>query len=259
MSVELNYDDGGRSATVTLTRPEALNALDQAMLDEVAAAFGEADARGVRVIVLRGAGRSFCAGADRKAYPGYSAAETDEARAQQAINVGNRVSQAIMGTNAVTLAQVHGHAIGGGLVLAMCCDMRFAAEDARLSLPELSLGLPLGWGGLYRLVQLVGATRAWEILAGGAVLSGREAAAAGLCSMAVPADVLAERVAARVAGLLAIDPAALLVTKRQFRALAATAGLGALAELDGPLLLGSLRGAGATQAFATAAPRKDSA
>lgn len=249
MSVELQFTHGDHAATITLARPQALNALNQALLDDLANAFREADARGVRVIVLRGEGRAFSAGADRKDYPGYRAPEQHEGHTQQAINVGNRVAEAIMGTNAVTVAQVQGHAIGGGLVLAMCCDMRFAADEARLSLPELTLGLPLGWGGLYRLVQLVGTTRAWEILCTGRSLGGQEAVAIGLCSGAAPAAALAAMVDERVTQLLGIAPAALLLSKRQFRAMAATAALGMLSELDGPLLLGALRGPGAAGAF----------
>ncbi|GAP38856.1 enoyl-CoA hydratase/isomerase family protein [Piscinibacter sakaiensis] len=249
MGVDLHFTHGGQAAAITLARPQARNALDTATLDALTAAFREADAAGARVIVLRGAGPAFCAGADRKAYPGYRLPEQDEAHTQQAIGIGNRVARAILGCNAVTVAQVQGAAIGGGLVLAMACDLRFAADDARLALPELTLGLPLGWGGLQRLVQLVGSTRAWEILASGRALGGQEAAAIGLCTGAAPAEALAARVDEQVERLLAIAPAALLLTKRQFRALAATAALGAIDELDGPLLLGALRQPGAADAF----------
>ncbi|WP_415183192.1 enoyl-CoA hydratase/isomerase family protein [Phaeovulum sp.] len=249
MSIDLSWNTEGTVATVSLNRPEALNAMTYEALTEVAAAFQAADAKGARIIVLRGEGRSFCAGADRKKYPGFSSAEKDEGLAQHAIEVGIALKRALMGTNALTIAQLHGHVVGGGLVMGMCCDMRFVAEDAKLSLPELKLALPLGWGALYRLIELVGTTRAWAMLAEFEELSGAQSVQAGLCAAAFPADDLAGAVAARVAQLLTIDPEALFLTKRQFRAIAARASFGNIEDLDGALLLGPLRGVNVREKF----------
>ncbi|SHF60032.1 enoyl-CoA hydratase/isomerase family protein [Devosia limi] len=249
MSVDLSWNDAGTVATVCLNRPEALNAMNYEALTGVASAFQQADAAGARIIVLRGAGRSFCAGADRKQYPGFSTAETDEGLAQHAIEIGASVKRALSGTNALTIAQLHGHVVGGGLVMAMCCDMRFVAEDASLSLPELKLALPLGWGALYRLIELVGTTRAWSMLAEFEVLSGLDAVKAGLCSSAFAPEALAAAVAQRVEALMEIDPEALFLTKRQFRAIAGRASFGNLDDIDGALLLGPLRGLNVRQKF----------
>ncbi|MBH1963027.1 MAG: enoyl-CoA hydratase/isomerase family protein [Comamonadaceae bacterium] len=251
MTVSLNFSHEGAVATVSLARPEARNALNYAMLEQVSDAFRVADSRGARIIVLRADGPSFCAGADRKAYPGFSSGESNEALAQHAINIGNRVTQTIASTNALTIAQVHGHAVGGGLVLAMCCDMRFTADDARLSLPELSLGLPLAWGALYRLIGMVGTTKAWDMLASMEILSGSEAAQIGLCSAAVPAAELPGLVSRKIEGFLKINPQALFLTKRQFRAISAKASFGNLEDLDGSLLLGPLRANTFDNAFET--------
>lgn len=250
MSIDLTWNDAGDVATVTLNRPEALNAMTAEALMDVARAFRTADAEGARIILLNGAGRSFCAGADRKEYPGFKSSEKNVGRAQNAIEVGVELKRAMMGTNALTVAQVHGHVVGGGLVMAMCCDMRFAAEDARMSLPELKLALPLGWGALYRLVELVGTTRAWSMLAEFEELSGTAAVEAGLFTDAFPADAMAGKVAGRIENLLQIDPEALFLTKRQFRAMAARASLGNIEDLDGALLLGPLRGPNVREKFA---------
>jgi enoyl-CoA hydratase/carnithine racemase len=250
MSIDLTWNDAGTVATVTLNRPEALNAMTAAALGEVGDAFQRADREGARIILLRGAGRSFCAGADRKQYPGFKSAEKDEGIAQHAIEVGIRLKRARVNVNALTIAQVHGHVVGGGLVMAMNCDMRFAAEDAKMSLPELKLALPLGWGALYRLIELVGTTRAWAMLAEFQELSGRQAVEAGLVSDAFAADQLAEKVQGRIENLLQIDPEALFLTKRQFRAIAARAAFGNIEDLDGAMLLGPLRGPHVREKFA---------
>lgn len=250
MSVDLTWNDTRTVATVTLNRPEALNALTAAALDQVGQAFRQADAQGARIILLRGAGRAFCAGADRKQYPGFSSSEDHAGRAQNAIEVGVQLKQALTGTNALTIAQVHGHVIGGGLVMAMCCDMRFTATDAKMSLPELKLALPLGWGALYRLVELVGTTRAWSMLTEFEELSGTLAVDAGLFSAAFAPDLLEAQVQQRIDALLQIDPEALFLTKRQFRAIAARASFGNIEELDGALLLGPLRGPSVREKFA---------
>ncbi|WP_158644683.1 enoyl-CoA hydratase/isomerase family protein [Paracoccus jeotgali] len=250
MSIDLTWNDAKTVATVMLNRPETLNAMTADALDEVGHAFQQADAEGARIILLRGAGRSFCAGADRKQYPGFKTSEENIGRTQNAIEVGVQLKRGLMGTNALTIAQVHGHAVGGGLVMAMCCDMRFAADDARMSLPELKLALPLGWGALYRLIELVGTTRAWSLLAEFEELSGTQAVEAGLFSAAFAPDQLGQQVQQRIDALLQIDPEALFLTKRQFRAIAARASFGNIEELDGALLLGPLRGPHVREKFA---------
>lgn len=249
MSIDLSWNEAETVATVTLNRPEALNAVTAEAMMEVAACFQDADAAGARIILLRGEGRSFCAGADRKQYPGFKSSEENVGKTQNAIEVGVALKRAITGTNALTIAQLHGHVVGGGLVMAMCCDMRFAAEDARMSLPELKLALPLGWGALYRLIELVGTTRAWAILAEFEELSGKQGVDAGLISAAVPANDLTSEVEKRIENLLNIDPEALYLTKRQFRAIAARASFGSMDDLDGAILLGPLRGPNVRQKF----------
>jgi enoyl-CoA hydratase/carnithine racemase len=118
-----------------------------------------------------------------------------------------------------------------------------------MSLPELKLALPLGWGALYRLIELVGLTRAWSILAEFEEMSGTQAVEAGLFSGAMPVADLAENVQTRIENMLNIDAEALYLTKRQFRAIAARASFGNMDDLDGAILLGPLRGPNVRQKF----------
>jgi enoyl-CoA hydratase/carnithine racemase len=251
MTATLTWNEDRSVATVTLDRARVHNALDAAMLDGIEAHVNAADHDGARVIVLRGAGRSFCSGADRRNYPGYSKDEDREAFVQHAIRIGNRACGALARTRALTIARLHGHVLGGGLALALGCDVRLVAEDANLGLPEVELSVPLGWGALYRLVGMTGATRAWELLIGGRRLNGAEAVDWGLCSASAPESGLDALLERRIAGALALDPRALMLTKMQFRAIAARWSQGDLEQFDGPLLLASLTRPGGTDAFRT--------
>lgn len=235
-TVETAWSHDGTVATVAINRPQVRNALDFATMEAIGRAFEAADAEGARVIVLRGNGPSFCSGADLRSYPGPAPDEPDPVVAQSLINIGNRVCSAVARTNAVTVAVIHGHAIGGGLALALACDMRLVAEDATLALPELRLGLPLGWGALYRSVALMGAARTWEMLATGRSMSGMQSITCGLCGHACPAADLDKFLEQRLNCLLSIESETLILTKRQFRAVAQTASSGDLEQLDGALL-----------------------
>src|SRR6185369_8553605 len=138
-------------ARVWLARPERLNALDARTLDEIAAVFTALQTRfDVHVVVLGGRGRAFCAGADRKDPP---------ARLSRASG-----ATALERCEAVTIARLNGHVIGGGLVLALACDFRVAASDTSFAVPEVDLGIPLTWGAVPRLVREIGAARAREVI-----------------------------------------------------------------------------------------------
>lgn len=142
MSIDLTRTNTHMIAIVTLNRPEALDAMTAEALREVGDAFQRADRNGARVIVRRGKRRSVCAGADRTRYPGFKSGEPDFGAARRAIEIGIQLKRATMNVNALTVARAHGHVVGGGLVMTMCCDMRFAADDAKMALPRLAL--PLG-------------------------------------------------------------------------------------------------------------------
>jgi enoyl-CoA hydratase/carnithine racemase len=249
MTLSITWNDPRSVATLTLDRPRVHNALDAETLDRLEESVLAADRAGARVIVLRGSGPSFCSGADRRNYPGYSRGEDREAVVQHAIRIGNRVCTALARTVALTVARLHGHVLGGGLALALACDVRLVADEAILGLPEVELAVPLGWGALYRLTAATGSTRAWEMLMGGRRLSGTEAVQWGLCGASVPEAGLDALLEHRIARALSLDARALMLTKAQFRAVAARASLGDLEQVDGPLLLASLTGSGAGAAF----------
>nr|WP_320131027.1 enoyl-CoA hydratase-related protein [uncultured Holophaga sp.] len=186
-------------AWLTLNRPEQRNALDMdtfQCLDAVLA--GLRDAPELRVVVLRGAGRGFAAGADLKAVtagePGATAARLD-------------LVQAILGRVEAfprpVVASIHGWALGAGLELALACHLRMASLDARLGMPECGLGLIPGYGGTQRLPRLLGASRALDMLLTGEPLSGEQALAWGLVTRAVPPEELdaeTRRLARQLAG-----------------------------------------------------------
>lgn len=191
------YREEGNIAFITLNRPEKLNALDPqvfALLGESIARFGASST--ARVAILHGNGRAFAAGADIEHYVDLSVVEyADFMRA------GNGVQQAFIDCPKPVIAAVHGYVLGGGLELALCCDLLVAAPDAQLGLPEARLGLLPGGGGTQRLPRLVGAMRATELLMTGRRFTGEEAVAWGLAlgceghdSVLTAARALAERI-----------------------------------------------------------------
>lgn len=217
----LRADVRGEVATVTLDYPERLNAQTPhtwTWLGRVGAALPAT----VRVVVVRGSGRAFSAGLDRAMFsaegvdgvPGLvslAAASPDEASATIA------GYQAAFGWLArpdiVSVAAVHGHAIGAGFQLALACDLRIAADDVQFAMAETSIGLVPDLGGTKRLVELVGYSRASEICLTGRRVPADEAFRIGLVSTLVPADALDGVVDATVAALLAPPRDAVIETK----------------------------------------------
>ena len=186
-------------ALVTIDNPP-MNALSAALLEELEAELEELDTDdAVRAIVLRGAGdRAFVAGADIKEFPALreSASEGGSARGIQ--QVGRRMDAA----RTPFVAAIRGYCLGGGLELAMCCDLRICADDATLGQPEIKLGLIPGGGGTQRLPRLVGHGRAMFLNLTGDFVDAETAHAWGLVEKVVPAAEL-EDAALAVAGRIA--------------------------------------------------------
>src|SRR5258706_15359876 len=157
----LKLDLKQATATVTLNRPAARNAMSAQLMREMIACAGRVSAmREVDVVIVRGSGVCFSAGADLKDASrwGDAARPLDEQREIAAL--GYRMARAWEEVPQVTLAAIEGYAIGGGLALAVALDWRVLASDAFVSLPEIALGIPLTWGTLPRLVNLPGPARA---------------------------------------------------------------------------------------------------
>jgi enoyl-CoA hydratase/carnithine racemase len=211
----------GPVARLTLMRPDRLNALSVDLLEEFVT-IGEwlRVQDSVRVVVLAGAGRAFSAGADLSTLERLSATDGS---ARSAADAGNRAATAIESLPQVTLAALHGRCVGGGVVLALACDLRFAASTTRFSIPEVDLGIPLAWGGIPRLLREVGPGLARDLVLTCREFDAAEARAAGLVSRVVPDDQLDAEVTA-LAGALA-DKARLPV-RATLDAVAAAVGQG---------------------------------
>jgi enoyl-CoA hydratase len=175
-----------RIAYVTLNRPNALNALNSELRRDLRDFFTSLQAdRDIRLVILTGSGRAFCAGADIKEWrePG---SITDEREARQHVNFWeamNRCEQPI-------IAAINGYALGGGCELAMCCDIRIASDQAQMGLTEVTLGIIPGGGGTQRLPRLVGRGKALELILTGRRIDAHEALRLGLVEEVVPHDQL---------------------------------------------------------------------
>ena len=150
----------GAVATVTLNRPDARNAMSaQLMREMIACASRVAALREVDVVILRGSGKCFSAGADLKDASRW-AGQMPLDQQREIASLGYRMARAWEELPQITIAAIEGYAIGGGLALVAALDWRVIASDAFVSLPEIALGIPLTWGTLPRLVNLVGPARA---------------------------------------------------------------------------------------------------
>ena len=229
-------------ARVWLNRPAQLNPLSNEVLEEVISAFDELQRQAdVPVIVLGGRGTSFSAGADRKNPPARvprGSGASARTRRHAAL-LGRRVLQAIEGVDAITIARVHGHVIGGGVLLALACDLRIAATDTSFWIPEVDLGVPLTWGGVPRLTQLVGMPRAKELILLCERFDAATAERFGMINRVVASDALDTAVDEWAQRLAAKPQWALHMTKNQFRAYGRMAVLGDVTEMDGDLLIGA--------------------
>lgn len=207
----------GAILRVWMDRPQSLNALDDETLTELADVFSTAQQRfDVKAIVLGGRGRSFSAGADLKKPPGLRGVGERERRWHS--QVGYRACQAIADCEVVTIARLNGHVLGGGFALALACDFRVAADDARFALPEIDLGIPLTWGAVPRLITEIGAARAREMVMLCNTIDAAQAHRVGLvhrCSSAGELDAVVDELAAQLAGK---PEYAMHVSKTQFRA-----------------------------------------
>lgn len=201
----LQFDVADRIATITVNRPDKLNALNDATIAELGRAIDEANAReDVGAVLLTGAGRSFVAGADISELESQSPLEAlKRARAGQAIFRRFETSPK------PTVAAINGFALGGGCELAMSCHIRIASEKAKLGQPEVKLGIVPGYGGTQRLPRLVGRGPALRLLLTGEMIDAAEAWRLGLVDQVVAPDALMDTTRALLQSMLANAPLAL--------------------------------------------------
>ena len=194
-----------RIATITINRPDKLNALNDRVIEELGlaidAARNDADVGGV---ILTGAGRAFVAGADISQLEKHGAVAT-KALAQRGQNVFRRFET----SPKPTIAAVNGFALGGGCELAMACHIRIASEAAKFGQPEVKLGLTPGYGGTQRLPRLIGKGRALQLLLTAEMIDAQEAYRIGLVNKVVAADQLIPTATAMMQTMLANGPLAI--------------------------------------------------
>ncbi|MBC8375604.1 MAG: enoyl-CoA hydratase/isomerase family protein [FCB group bacterium] len=201
----------GGIATITLDRPEKLNALNAVVLNELEETFQELKGNeAVRVIVVTGAGeKSFVAGADITQFPSMSPEE-----AQDFAKRGQTVFSLIESSSKPVLAAINGFALGGGCELALSCHLRFASDNALFGQPEVKLGVIAGYGGTQRLPRLIGRGRALDLLLSGRMIKADEALQMGLVNGVFPQAELLSKVEEYAEMLMAQGPKAQALTLR---------------------------------------------
>jgi len=216
-TIEVSFSNA--RGVITLNRPDKLNPLSTVTLTELvdAARFFDSMPE-VKVVILSGQGRAFCAGADLAAFSAGDGSAPSVSALRDAADAGRLMAEAIESMRAVTVAKLHGHCVGGGFVLAAACDLRVAADDTCFSIPEVDLGIPLAWGGIPRLVREIGPAMTKELVMTCRTLSATEAHAAGFLNRVVPADELDSSVAALVSQLESKSLLTLSATKQHVNA-----------------------------------------
>jgi enoyl-CoA hydratase/carnithine racemase len=229
----IRFEKRGAVAIVTLDRPESLNAYDVAMRDDLFAALGAIDEDpDARVLVLRGAGRAFSTGGDLREFG--SAPTPVVARA---VRFQRDVWGRLLTLRAATLAAVHGPTVGGGMEMMLLCDVRIAASDTRMALPETGLGMIPGVAGTQTLPRAAGLARALDVTLTGRTLDARDAHRIGLVHRVVPNARLLPTALSLARELARLDPPLVQAIRRSVRA-AFDAPLAAGIELERRLGLG---------------------
>lgn len=177
----INVTKEGQIAILTIQRPSALNALNREVLTQIG---NEVDSlekdNDIRVLIVTGEGKAFVAGADIAEMKDLNVAQGQEFSA-----LGNRVFQKLHKSRIVSIAAINGFSLGGGMELALACDIRVGSEKAKLGLPEVSLGLVPGFGGTQRLARLIGYGRAIELVTTGEMIGAEEGYRIGILNKLV--------------------------------------------------------------------------
>ena len=197
--------------TVTLNRPDKLNALDLDLADELHDVLHAEDLDDdTRVIILTGAGRAFSAGADLRP------SEPAQPRSSNAPNLADRLYQALDLEKPV-IASINGVAVGGGCTMTLLCDIRIASENARFQLPFTKLGICTELGSTFHLPRLIGLGKASELLLTSRMIEAQEAGEIGLVNYVVPADQLERTTAEMAATIAALPPMSVRMNKKGLR------------------------------------------
>jgi len=231
MSGVVHLQSAGETATVILDSPGKLNAIGEAMwqaLARIFASFGEA--ADLRAVVVRGSGRNFAAGADIDEFEQVRGDE-HSGRRYHLETIANALT-AIRDCSVPVIAAIEGVCVGGGLEVAVACDLRIAADNARIGAPVGRLGFPFALPELVPLLRLVGPGVASELLLEGRLLDAHEAAARGLVTRAVPTDRFDNELRETISRIVAGSPLSARENKANIRRMTASGGIYTEHELD---------------------------
>ena len=237
----LYAEAAGSIGHLVFNRPGSLNAINDTLMAEFLDAiewFNLHDE--LRVVIFKGTGRAFCAGADLKHLPFAQAQQTSGnswLRRRKLGQIGTRLCEAIEGMRAVTIAQVHGAAVGGGVLFMICCDLRLVAPGTVMFIPEVELGSIYSWGAVPRMVREIGPTLTKELVITCRRFTAEEALAWRWINRVVPLDKLeaeAEQLAREIAGMPSVPT---IITKDHVNAIARVMGAGLTSYADGDLAM----------------------
>lgn len=238
----LTAEVSGAVGHLVLNRPERLNAINDAVMSELIEAVNWFDShRELRVVIFKGSGRAFSAGADLKDLPG---AETRVENGgswlarRRAGQIGNRLCEAIEQMQAVTIAQVHGAAVGGGILLMACCDLRVVAEGTVMFIPEIDIGTPYSWGAIPRMVREIGPAITRELVMTCRRFTPEEAKEWRWINRVVALPRLQEEVEQLARELAAKPSGAMMITKDHVNAITRVMSAGITSYADGDLARG---------------------
>ena len=205
----------GRIGRVTMNRPEKLNALSRQLMSEIVELGAWLKHReDIRIMIFSGAGRSFCAGFDLNDFSSASDGESP----RQAADLGRLATNALTDVPQLTIAVVHGHCVGGGVVFVAACDLRVATNETTFIIPEVDLGIPLAWGGIPRLVREIGPALTKELVLTCRPFGADEAKSIGFINQVVPPGDLETTVTELAENLASKTLYSLHSTKQQVNA-----------------------------------------
>jgi len=208
---EIELSVTGSIARLQFNRPDVFNALSPNLLEGLIDRCGDlAQDESIKVVVLEGSGKHFCAGAD---LPQFMARMESDPRGTA--DLGRRAAEALAAIPQISIATIKGYCIGGALVLSAACDLRIAADDSRFSIPELDAGIPLSWGGMAQVVRLLGESLANDLVLTCRRFDATDALRSGFISRIVAANEFADEVTALAETIAAKPRIVLRQTKRK--------------------------------------------
>ena len=233
----ITKEQRGRVALIRFDRSDGRNAVSREVMRQlIAAASSFDDDAETSAIVLAGDPRSFCVGFDLKDAENAKLAGAGLAERRQAQTLGARLCRAWSGLAPLTIVAIEGHCIGGGVALAVACDMRIAGGNSKLSIPEIDRGMNMTWGSLPRLVSLIGPARTKRLVILGQAISGEEARGIGLVDETTQPGLALDRALAIAAQVAAKPPLPVRMNKLAINAAAALNEATAAADFDQLLL-----------------------